>query len=47
VEEEMTIPRPSDEDLERYVIYVGFDPDGATSSSKPKPAPKPKTARAR
>ena len=47
VEEEMMIPRPSAEDLERYVIYVGFDPDGATSSSKPKPAAKPKTARAR
>lgn len=47
VEEEMMIPRPSAEDLERYVIYVGFDPDGAASSSKPKPAAKPKTARAR
>jgi hypothetical protein len=46
VEEEMMIPRPTDEDLDRYVIYIGFDPDGATSS-KPKPAPKPKTARAR
>jgi hypothetical protein len=43
VEEEMTIPRPSPQELEGYVVYVGFDPDGG-----PKPAPaKPKTARTR
>jgi hypothetical protein len=49
VEEEMTVPRPSDQELEAMVIYVGFDPDGATSA-KPKPARpagKPKTARTR
>ncbi len=45
VEEEMTVPRPSAEELDAYVIYVGFDPEGATSA-KPKPA-KPKTAWAR
>jgi hypothetical protein len=44
VEEEMTVPRPPAEELEGYVIYVGFDPDGATGV-KPKPAAKPKTAR--
>jgi hypothetical protein len=42
VEEEMTVPRPSPQDLEAYVIYVGFDPDGGS-----KPAAKPKTARTR
>jgi hypothetical protein len=46
VEEEMTVPRPSIEEQEALVIYVGFDPSGA-GSSKPKPAAKPKTARAR
>jgi hypothetical protein len=46
VEEEMTVPRPSEKEQEALVIYIGFDPDGA-SSARPKPAPKPKTARAR
>jgi hypothetical protein len=45
VQEEMTVPRPSAQELEAYVIYIGFDPQGA--SSAPKPAAKPKTARAR
>jgi hypothetical protein len=44
VEEEMTVPRPPAEELEGYVIYVGFDPDGATGV-KPKPAARPKAAR--
>jgi hypothetical protein len=43
VEEEMTVPRPSPQDLEGYVVYVGFDPDGG--GSRPAAA-KPKTARA-
>jgi hypothetical protein len=47
VEEEMTVPRPSDKDLESAIIYIGFDPDGA-ASARPKPAPKPpKPARTR
>jgi len=45
VEEEMTVPRPSTADLEGYVVYIGFDPEGA--KSKPPVAAKPKTARAR
>jgi hypothetical protein len=46
VEEEMTVPRPSAQDQEALVIYIGFDPDGA--SAKPaKAAVKPKTARTR
>jgi hypothetical protein len=44
VEEEMTIPRPPNQELEGYVIYVGFDPDGATGV-KSKPTAKPRTAR--
>jgi hypothetical protein len=46
VEEEMTVPRPSAQEQEALVIYIGFDPDGG-ASAKPKPAAKPKTARAR
>jgi hypothetical protein len=46
VEEEMTVPNPSPAELDAYVIYIGFDPEGA-NPPKPKPAAKPKTARAR
>jgi hypothetical protein len=46
VQEEMTVPRPSAQDLEAYVVYIGFDPDGA-AGVKSKPAAKPKTARGR
>jgi hypothetical protein len=46
VEEEMTVPRPSADELEAYVIYIGFDPDGG-AGAKPKPAAKPKVARPR
>jgi hypothetical protein len=46
VEEEMTVPNPPPAELDAYVIYIGFDPEGA-APSKPKPAAKPKTARAR
>jgi hypothetical protein len=47
VEEEMTVPLPSSTELEAYVIYIGFDPDGAAQQRPAKPAPKPKTARSR
>jgi hypothetical protein len=46
IEEEMTVPRPSSDELEAYVIYVGFDPDGA-KAPKPKPVAKPKPTRTR
>jgi len=46
IEEEMTVPRPSNDELEAYVIYVGFDPEGV-AAAKPKPAAKPKVARPR
>jgi hypothetical protein len=39
IEEEMTVPRPSGSEIEAYVIYIGFDPEGA--GAKPKPAAKP------
>ena len=44
VEEEMTVPRPSGDEIEAYVIYIGFDPEGA-APARPKPAAKPKVAR--
>jgi hypothetical protein len=46
IEEEMTVPRPSSDELEAYVIYVGFDPEGV-AAAKPKPAAKPKVVRPR
>ena len=46
VEEEMTVPRPPGDEVDSYVIYIGFDPDGA-APAKPKPAAKPRTARTR
>jgi hypothetical protein len=41
IEEEMTVPLPPGRELEAYMVYIGFDPDGATPP-KPKPAAKPK-----
>jgi len=42
VEEEMTIPRPAPQELDAYVIYVGFDPQG--TGTRPPPAARSKTA---
>jgi hypothetical protein len=46
IEEEMTVPRPSGDEIETYVIYIGFDPEGG-GAAKPKPAAKPRVARPR
>ena len=46
IEEEMTVPRPSGDEVETYVIYIGFDPEGA-GAARPKPAAKPRVARPR
>ncbi|MCJ8143554.1 hypothetical protein MKI84_11570 [Ancylobacter sp. A5.8] len=46
VASDVTFPRPSPATLERYVLYVGFDPQGATEKpTRPRPA-KPKPAQA-
>jgi hypothetical protein len=49
VEEDMSFPNPPGDDLDKYVVYVGFDPDSAEAEKKkpapraaPKPKPKPK-----
>lgn len=47
VEEDLSFPMPPGNELDQYVIYVGFDPDGAPPEPKRKPArpaPKPKSA---
>ena len=48
VDDDLTFPLPADKNLEKYVIYVGFDPQGAPppakAKAKPKPKPKPKPA---
>jgi hypothetical protein len=36
VEEGMTFPVPSAQDLEAYVVYVGFDPSALASPEKPR-----------
>ncbi len=42
IEDDLTVPMPSKDTLEAYVLYVGFDPMGL--SQKPK-APPPRSAR--
>ncbi len=41
VEEDVSFPMPPGNQLDEYVIYVGFDPEGAPEPKR-KPAPKPK-----
>lgn len=42
VEEDLSFPNPPGDDLDAYVVYVGFDPDSAEAEKKKptKPAPK-------
>ena len=32
----MTVPMPPPGELDAYVIYIGFDPDGLKPAKKPK-----------
>lgn len=50
VEDQITFPLPKPEALERYIIYVGYDPQGETKEkparqSKPKPESRPVAAK--
>jgi hypothetical protein len=47
IEEDMSFPMPPGNELDQYVIYVGFDPDSAVLEKKKptKPAPKAKAKR--
>jgi hypothetical protein len=49
VEDDLTFPMPSNRDIGNYVVYVGFDPQGAAArpaapKAKPKPAAAPPQA---
>jgi hypothetical protein len=41
----MTVPMPSLAEFDNYVIYVGYDPQGATAQQSEKKKPAPKRAR--
>jgi hypothetical protein len=46
VEEDMTVPVPNSQDLEAYVVYVGFDPAGLNlKPEKKKPVKKARASR--
>jgi len=42
VEEQISFPLLKPAEMERHVVYVGFDPQGTEAREKPKPAAKPK-----
>jgi len=42
VEEDMSFPNPPGDDLDKYVVYVGFDPDSAEAEKKKPTRPAPK-----
>lgn len=53
VEDDVTFPLPANRNLDNYIVYVGFDPKGATeaasdakSKAKPKAQAAPKPAKA-
>lgn len=41
VDDDLTFPLPADKNLEKYVIYVGFDPQGAPPPAKAKAKARP------
>ncbi len=45
VEEDMSFPNPPGDELDKYVVYVGFDPDSAEAEKKKPPHPAPKRPR--
>jgi len=49
VEEDMSFPKPPGDDLDKYVVYAGFDPDSAEAEKKKpaRPAPKKPARRSR
>jgi hypothetical protein len=44
VEDDLTFPMPAGRKLDNYVVYVGFDPQGAAAAARPAAKPKPKAA---
>jgi hypothetical protein len=45
VEEDVSFPMPSVRELDEYVIYVGFDPEGGALEQKKRSKPAPKAKR--
>jgi hypothetical protein len=43
IEDDLTVPMPSKDSLEAYVLYIGFDP--MSLQQKPKAAPPPRSAK--
>jgi hypothetical protein len=41
IEDDLTVPMPTRDKLEAYIVYVGFDPLSAASRQKKAPPPKP------
>lgn len=41
IDENVSFPMPADQDIEAYVVYVGFDPVGEKAQPAKKPAAKP------
>jgi hypothetical protein len=46
VEEDMTVPIPKASELENYIVYIGFDPNGLPQERPKKEAPKAKPKKA-
>jgi hypothetical protein len=42
VQEDIAVPMPKPSELDAYVIYIGFDPNGLSDAPRKKPAPKSK-----
>jgi hypothetical protein len=42
VEEDMTVAIPKASELENYIVYIGFDPNGVPEKKPPPPKPKAK-----
>jgi hypothetical protein len=44
VEDDLTFPMPTNREIGNYVVFVGFDPQGAAAAARPAPKAKPKPA---
>jgi hypothetical protein len=47
IEEELTFPMPRGNEIDSYIVYVGFDPAGARELDRKKPPARPARAPAR
>lgn len=47
VEDDLTFPMPAGRRLDNYVVYVGFDPQGAAAAARPAAKPKQQAPAAR